>query len=110
MGSLGVMESGQSSDRYFQKKDAGVSREIGQTKFVPEGIEGATPYVGSVESVLYQLTGGLKSAMGYTGSPDIPGLKRDGRFIRITAAGRIESHPHDILITDEAPNYRINNN
>ena len=110
MGSLGVMESGQSSDRYFQKKDAGVSREIGQTKFVPEGIEGATPYVGSVESVLYQLTGGLKSAMGYTGSPDITALKRNGRFIRITAAGRIESHPHDILITDEAPNYRINNN
>lgn len=110
MGSLGVMESGQSSDRYFQKKDPGLTREIGQTKFVPEGIEGATPYVGSVESVIYQLTGGLKSAMGYTGSADIPGLKKNGKFIRITAAGQIESHPHDILITDEAPNYRITNN
>jgi len=110
MGSLGVMESGQSSDRYFQKKDPGVTREIGQTKFVPEGIEGATPYVGSVESVIYQLTGGLKSAMGYTGSPDISMLKKNGKFVKITAAGQIESHPHDILITDEAPNYRLKGN
>lgn len=110
MGSLGVMESGQSSDRYFQKKDPSVPREIGQTKFVPEGIEGATPYVGSVESVIYQLIGGLKSAMGYTGSPDIPTLRKNGKFIKITAAGQIESHPHDILITDEAPNYRLKGN
>ncbi|WP_421909909.1 IMP dehydrogenase [Methanolacinia petrolearia] len=110
MGSLGVMESGQSSDRYFQKKDPDMPRGIGQTKFVPEGIEGATPYVGSVESVIYQLTGGLKSAMGYTGSPDISALKANGKFIKITAAGQIESHPHDILITDEAPNYRLKDN
>ncbi|MBN1431676.1 MAG: IMP dehydrogenase [Methanomicrobiaceae archaeon] len=110
MGSLGVMESGHSSDRYFQKKDPGLPREIGQTKFVPEGIEGATPYVGSVESIIFQLVGGLKSAMGYAGSPDISTLRKNGRFIKITAAGQIESHPHDILITDEAPNYRISNN
>jgi IMP dehydrogenase len=109
MGSLGVMESGQSSDRYFQKKDPGFPKEIGQTKFVPEGIEGATPYVGSVESIIYQLTGGLKSALGYTGSPDISALKNGGKFIKITSAGQIESHPHDILITDEAPNYRLKN-
>lgn len=109
MGSLGVMESGQSSDRYFQKKDPGLPSEIGQTKFVPEGIEGATPYVGTVESVLYQLVGGLKSSMGYNGSANVSQLKTNGKFIRITAAGQVESHPHDILITDEAPNYRIKN-
>jgi IMP dehydrogenase len=101
MGSLGVMTGGESSDRYFQKKD------IGKTKFVPEGVEGATPYVGNVSDVVYQLIGGLKSAMGYTGSPTIPDLKKNGSFIRITAAGYSESHPHNILITDEAPNYRI---
>ncbi|WOF15420.1 IMP dehydrogenase [Methanoplanus sp. FWC-SCC4] len=103
MGSLGVMTSGQSSDRYFQKKG------IGQTKFVPEGIEGATPYVGAVSDIIYQLVGGLKSAMGYTGSATINDLKTNGKFIRITSAGQVESHPHDILITDEAPNYRVSN-
>ncbi|NYT04779.1 MAG: IMP dehydrogenase [Methanomicrobiales archaeon] len=101
MGSLGVMSGGQSSDRYFQKKD------IGKTKFVPEGVEGATPYVGNVAEVIYQLIGGLKSAMGYTGSATVPDLKKNGRFIRITSAGYSESHPHNILITDEAPNYRL---
>ncbi|MCK4269221.1 MAG: IMP dehydrogenase, partial [Methanogenium sp.] len=101
MGSLGVMSGGESSDRYFQKKG------IGETKFVPEGIEGATPAVGCVSDVIYQMVGGLKSAMGYTGSPTIPDLKRKGKFVRITQAGRTESHPHNILITDEAPNYRF---
>ncbi len=101
MGSLGVMSSGESSDRYFQKK------EIGKTKFVPEGVEGVTPYVGRVSDVIYQLVGGLKSAMGYAGSKTIPDLKRNGRFVRITAAGYGESHPHNIMITDEAPNYRL---
>ncbi|MBP2134598.1 IMP dehydrogenase [Methanomicrobium sp. W14] len=100
MGSLGVMTGGQSSDRYFQKN-------IGQNKYVPEGIEGATPYVGSVSEVIYQLVGGLKSAMGYTGSATIKDLKEKSRFLKITSAGQIESHPHDILITDEAPNYRL---
>ncbi|MDD3977773.1 MAG: IMP dehydrogenase, partial [Methanomicrobium sp.] len=102
MGSLGVMTGGHSSDRYFQK-------DIGQNKYVPEGIEGSTPYVGSVSEVIYQLVGGLKSAMGYTGSSTIADMKEKAKFIRITSAGQVESHPHDILITDEAPNYRLSN-
>jgi IMP dehydrogenase len=101
MGSLGVMSSGQSSDRYFQKKD------IGATKFVPEGVEGVTPYVGHVGEVMYQLVGGLKSAMGYTGSKTIADMHANAKFVRITNAGMTESHPHNILITDEAPNYRL---
>jgi IMP dehydrogenase len=101
MGSLGVMSGGESSDRYFQKRD------IGRTKFVPEGVEGATPYVGPIADVTYQLIGGLKSAMGYTGCPTIDDLRKKSRFLRITSAGYMESHPHNILITDEAPNYRL---
>ena len=101
MGSLGVMSSGQSSDRYFQKKD------IGATKFVPEGVEGVTPYVGHVGEVMYQLVGGLKAAMGYTGSKTIAEMHKNAKFVRITNAGMTESHPHNILITDEAPNYRL---
>ena len=101
MGSLGVMSGGQSSDRYFQKK------EIGRTKFVPEGVEGAIPYVGRVADVAYQLIGGLRSAMGYTGCRTIKDLHQNAKFIRQTTAGVTESHPHNILITDEAPNYRI---
>jgi IMP dehydrogenase len=101
MGSLGVMSGGQSSDRYFQKKD------IGSTKFVPEGVEGVTPYVGHVGEVMYQLIGGLKAAMGYTGSKTIPEMHTKAKFVRITNAGMTESHPHNILITDEAPNYRL---
>jgi IMP dehydrogenase len=101
MGSLGVMSSGESGDRYFQRK------EIGRTKFVPEGVEGVTPYVGSISDVMYQLTGGLKAAMGYTGSRTIAEMHEKTRFIRITSAGHLESHPHNILITDEAPNYRL---
>ncbi len=102
MGSLGVMSSGVSSDRYFQPKD------IGRTKFVPEGVEGVTPYVGNVADVIYQLVGGLKSAMGYTGSTNIRDMHEKARLVRITPAGHFESHPHNILITDEAPNYRVN--
>ena len=101
MGSLGVMSTGESSDRYFQKKG------IGATKFVPEGVEGVTPYVGHVGEVIYQLIGGLKSAMGYTGSRTIGEMHTKARFVRITNAGMTESHPHNILITDEAPNYRL---
>ncbi|HJJ42556.1 MAG TPA: IMP dehydrogenase [Methanocorpusculum sp.] len=100
MGSLGVMTSGNSSDRYFQKKG------IGATKYVPEGVEGATPYVGSVNDVIYQTIGGLKSAMGYSGCRNISEMQTKAKFVRITASGLKESHPHDILITDEAPNYR----
>jgi IMP dehydrogenase len=101
MGSLGVMSTGVSSDRYFQKK------EIGKTKFVPEGVEGVTPYVGPVADVIYQMIGGLKSAMGYVGARNIKHMHVKTRFIRITQAGYHESHPHNITITDEAPNYRI---
>jgi len=101
MGSLGVMSSGQSSDRYVQKK------EIGRTKFVPEGVEGVTPYVGRVGEVIYQLVGGLKSGMGYSGASTISDMHKKARFVRITNAGMTESHPHNILITDEAPNYRL---
>ncbi|MDD1689320.1 MAG: IMP dehydrogenase [Methanoregula sp.] len=101
MGSLGVMSSGESSDRYFQKKG------IGSTKFVPEGVEGVTPYVGHVGEVIYQLVGGLKSAMGYSGAKTIDDMHTKARFVRITNAGMTESHPHNILITDEAPNYRL---
>jgi IMP dehydrogenase len=101
MGSLGVMSGGQSADRYFQ------SKEIGRTKFVPEGVEGAIPYIGKVSDVLYQLVGGLKSSMGYTGCRTVADLHARARFIRQTSAGVSESHPHDILITDEAPNYPI---
>jgi IMP dehydrogenase len=101
MGSLGVMSSGVSSDRYFQPKD------IGRTKFVPEGVEGVTPYVGNVADIIYQLVGGLKSAMGYTGSKNLAEMHEKAALVRITQAGHFESHPHNILITDEAPNYRI---
>jgi len=101
MGSLGVMSGGVSADRYFQKGG------IGRTKFVPEGVEGATPYVGTVSDVIFQLVGGLKSAMGYTGSLTIQDLKENAAFVRISAAGYGESHPHNIMITDEAPNYRL---
>ncbi len=81
MGSLGVMSTGVSSDRYFQKK------EIGKTKFVPEGVEGVTPYVGPVADVIYQMIGGLKSAMGYVGARTIRDMHEKTRFIRITQVG-----------------------
>ncbi|MCF0211358.1 MAG: IMP dehydrogenase [Bacteroidales bacterium] len=97
MGSLEAMQSG-SKDRYFQDK------ETDAKKLVPEGVVGRVPYKGSLNEVLYQLIGGLKAGMGYTGSKDIESLKQ-AKFIRITAAGRTESHPHDIAITREAPNY-----
>ncbi|UCF07124.1 MAG: IMP dehydrogenase [bacterium] len=99
MGSIGAMKKG-SSDRYFQE---GV-REEG--KFVAEGIEGRVSYKGSLSSNVFQLVGGLKAGMGYCGVATIAELKKKGRFIRITQAGLRESHPHDIIITKEAPNYR----
>lgn len=98
MGSLEAMQSG-SKDRYFQDK------ETDAKKLVPEGVVGRVPYKGTLNEVLYQLIGGLKAGMGYTGSKDIETLKAKAQFIRITAAGRAESHPHDIAITREAPNY-----
>ncbi len=98
MGSLAAMKRG-SADRYFQAKDTAAK------KLVPEGIEGRVAYKGSVSDTIYQLCGGLRSGMGYCGTPDIESLKNDGVFIRITNAGLRESHPHDVDITVEAPNY-----
>lgn len=97
MGSLGAMAGG-SSDRYFQE-DA--------KKLVPEGIEGRVPYKGNVSETIFQLIGGLRAGMGYCGVKDIAAMKTESRFIKITNAGLSESHPHDISITKEAPNYRV---
>jgi IMP dehydrogenase len=100
MGSIGAMKArGFSKDRYFQGDVEDVE------KMVPEGIEGRVPYKGPMRNVLYQLVGGLRQAMGYCGAPTVTELK-DARFVRITGAGLRESHPHDVTITKEAPNYR----
>jgi IMP dehydrogenase len=99
MGSLGAMKQG-SKDRYFQA-------ETDPDKLVPEGIEGRVPYKGTVEMTIYQLVGGLRSGMGYLGCKTIPELRQKARFIRISAAGLKESHVHDVIITQEAPNYRV---
>jgi IMP dehydrogenase len=98
MGSLGAMRKG-SKDRYGQ---GGAADE----KLVPEGIEGRVPYRGSLTGILYQLVGGLRAGMGYTGCPTIADLRKRGRFVKITAQGLRESHVHDVIITEEAPNYR----
>ncbi len=95
MGSLGAIQKG-ISDRYGK---------IGSTKFVPEGVEGAVPYKGKVENVVYQLVGGLKSGMGYVGAATIDDLRKNSKFIRITTEGLRESHPHDVTIITEVPNY-----
>ncbi len=95
MGSIAAMEKG-SKDRYFQ---------TGSKKLVPEGVEGRVPYKGPLSDTIFQLVGGLRSSMGYCGTPTIALLKENGKFVRITNAGLIESHPHDISITKEAPNY-----
>ncbi len=97
MGSIGAMRKG-SADRYFQ---------IASTKFVPEGIEGRIPYKGKVANTIYQMVGGLRQAMGYCGVKNIEEMKEKTQFIRMTHAGLIESHPHDVQITREAPNYEI---
>jgi IMP dehydrogenase len=102
MGSLGAMKERFSSDRYFQE---GVSGNV--NKYVPEGIEGRVAYKGALGPLVYQLIGGLRSAMGYAGAADISAMQRDTRFNRITSAGLRESHPHSISITKEAPNYRV---
>ncbi|WP_348519091.1 IMP dehydrogenase [Campylobacter sp. CCS1377] len=101
MGSLGAMQKG-SSDRYFQEGTA-------QDKLVPEGIEGRVPYVGSIKSVIHQLLGGLRSSMGYVGAANIEIFKEKAEFVEITSAGLKESHVHDVTITHEAPNYKVNN-
>ena len=101
MGSLGAMARG-SADRYFQDE---INDSI---KLVPEGIEGRIPYKGTVSNVLFQLTGGLKSGMGYTGSKDLSNLRKNAKFIRLTNSGINESHVHGVQVTKEAPNYRSN--
>lgn len=95
MGSIAAMEQG-SKDRYFQENNK---------KLVPEGVEGRVPYKGNLADTVYQLMGGLRSGMGYCGTPTIEDLRKNGQFVRITNAGLRESHPHDISITKEAPNY-----
>jgi IMP dehydrogenase len=100
MGSLSAMEQG-SADRYFQEEAAETR------KFVPEGIEGRVPYKGPASDVIFQLVGGLRSGMGYVGCPDIGELRTRPRFMRITSGGLRESHPHDVAITREAPNYHL---
>ncbi len=102
MGSVGAMKQrSYSKDRYFQ---AGVTDE---TRLIAEGIEGRVPYKGMLANIIYQLVGGLRQGMGYTGSATIEDLKTQARFIRITSAGLRESHPHDVFITKEAPNYGV---
>ncbi len=100
MGSMSAMQDG-SADRYFQ------DGEMSAKKFVPEGIEGRVPYKGAVGDVIYQMVGGLRSGMGYVGCADIDALRTESTFVRITAAGLRESHPHDVTITREAPNYSV---
>jgi IMP dehydrogenase len=100
MGSLSAMQDG-SADRYFQEG------ELSPKKLVPEGIEGRVPYKGPVGDVLYQMIGGLRSGMGYVGCASIHELRTESVFVRITAAGLRESHPHDVTITREAPNYSL---
>ncbi len=99
MGSLGAMSQG-SSDRYFQEGGE-------QDKLVPEGIEGRVPYKGTMITILHQLMGGLRASMGYTGCADIEEMRTKPEFIRVTGAGMTESHVHDVTITKEAPNYRV---
>jgi IMP dehydrogenase len=100
MGSLSAMQEG-SADRYFQEGD------VALRKLVPEGIEGRVPYRGPVGDVLYQIAGGIRSGMGYCGAATLEELKRDTEFLQVTAAGYKESHPHDVVITREAPNYSL---
>jgi IMP dehydrogenase len=100
MGSIGAMAQTQgSSDRYFQ------SASDGAEKLVPEGIEGRVPYKGPLATITHQMMGGLRSAMGYTGSKTIDDMRTKPQFVRVTSAGMNESHVHDVSITKEAPNY-----
>ena len=97
MGSLSAMRRG-GKERYFQSE---------AKKFVPEGIEGRVPHKGKLEEVVFQLTGGIRAGMGYCGTKDIEVLQKDGKMVMITGSGLKESHPHDVIITQEAPNYSL---
>jgi IMP dehydrogenase len=98
MGSVAAMSEG-SGDRYFQEQP------VDEKKFVPEGIEGRVPYKGPVSETIFQMVGGLRQGMGYCGAADLEELARDTEFVRVTMAGLLEGHPHDVAITKEAPNY-----
>jgi IMP dehydrogenase len=106
MGSLGAMRRG-SRDRYFQDEFDLESGGEGPEKLVPEGIEGRVAHKGSVAAMIQQLVGGLRAGMGYCGAPDIETLQREARLVRVTPAGAREGHVHDVVITKEAPNYRL---
>lgn len=101
MGSLGAMVCG-SADRYGQAE-----QKRNRDKLVPEGVEGRVPYRGRLGELAYQLVGGLRAGMGYCGAASIEDLQTNARFLRVTSAAMTESHPHDILITQEAPNYAV---
>ncbi len=103
MGSVGVMEGGESRDRYFQD---GRNEPFSDSKIVPEGVEGRVPYKGPLSSSVFQLTGGIAAGMGYTGCACLAELRQKAKFIRVTTAGLRESHVHDVIITREAPNYQ----
>ena len=100
MGSIGAMKCG-SKDRYFQ------SNVTNEKKLVPEGIEGRVPYRGDLTTSIYQFTGGIRAGMGYCGAANILELQKRAKFVKISAAGLKESHVHDVIITKEAPNYRM---
>ena len=100
MGSLEAMQKG-SKDRYFQDAEDDLK------KLVPEGISGRVPFKGTVQEVMYQIAGGLRAGLGYCGAADLKILRSDSQFVRITNAGMKESHPHDVMISREAPNYSI---
>jgi len=105
MGSLGAMRRG-SRDRYFQD-EFDLEAADGAEKLVPEGIEGRVAHKGSVAAMIHQLVGGLRAGMGYCGCPDVPSLQREAKLLRTTTAGVREGHVHDVIITKEAPNYRV---
>jgi IMP dehydrogenase len=106
MGSLGAMQQG-SADRYFQQIDQESANNPNTAKLVPEGIEGQVPYKGSVVSILFQMAGGLRASMHYCGCASIDEMQQRAEFVEITTAGMRESHVHDVQITKEAPNYRM---
>jgi IMP dehydrogenase len=105
MGSIGAMRRG-SRDRYFQD-EFDIEGGDGSEKLVPEGIEGRVAHKGSVAAMIHQLVGGLRAGMGYCGAKDIPALQQHAQLIRVTSAGVREGHVHDVIITKEAPNYRV---
>jgi IMP dehydrogenase len=103
MGSMGAMQ-GEGADRYASGQNG---RSPDRDKLVPEGVEGQVPYKGKLGDVIYQMMGGVRAGMGYVGAANLPDLRQQSRFVRITNAGLLESHPHGVLVTKEAPNYQM---